>query len=147
MRFPRPTRRGHPQRTTTNLNLRSGSSAQTAKVATPPAGTAVQLVSCSSGWCKVSVPGADVQEMVEALVWEPDVLCDRLGALPFQRGAETTNVSGEAGTLPRVVEGFQTGRQEVGTGPLPVVGDGHVRQDRSSRRGAAESRPGVTKSC
>lgn len=48
---------GNTRQTTTNLNLRSGPSAQTAKVATLPAGTRVNLMSCARGWCKVEWNG------------------------------------------------------------------------------------------
>lgn len=46
-----------------------------------------------------SVPGADVQEMVEALVVNPQVVGNGLGALPFQRGEQAPDVSGEPGAL------------------------------------------------
>ncbi|WP_264775294.1 SH3 domain-containing protein [Deinococcus aetherius] len=48
---------GTTRHTTTSLNLRAGPSAQSAKVATLPSGTAVRLVSCSSGWCRVQWNG------------------------------------------------------------------------------------------
>ena len=43
--------------TTANLNLRAGPSADTAKVATLASGTKVALLSCGSGWCRVSTKG------------------------------------------------------------------------------------------
>lgn len=48
---------GRTRLTTTNLNLRAGPSAETAKVATLPADTRVQLLSCAAGWCQVSTGG------------------------------------------------------------------------------------------
>lgn len=56
---PRPiSGGGSTLRTTkTNLNLRAGPSAETAKVATLSAGTRVNLMGCGAGWCKVSTQG------------------------------------------------------------------------------------------
>ena len=48
---------GAVRATTANVNLRSGPSADTEKVATLASGTRVALLSCGSGWCKVSTKG------------------------------------------------------------------------------------------
>lgn len=45
------------RRTTTTLNLRSGPSAGTSKLATLPAGTPVTLGACAGGWCQVTWSG------------------------------------------------------------------------------------------
>lgn len=96
---------------------------------------------------RVRVPRADVQEVVEALIRQPEVLGDGFSALPFQWSEEAADVSGEASALLGVVKGFQTGRQKVGERPLPIVWDRHTYKDRSPQQGAAERRPRVTKSC
>lgn len=94
-----------------------------------------------------AVPGADGEEVMESLVGNADVLCDRFDAFAFEGSEEAAEVAWEAGTLLGVVQGFQTGSEEVGKGALPVAGNRHARQDRSEQDGAAESCPEVTKSC
>ncbi|RJF74494.1 SH3 domain-containing protein [Deinococcus cavernae] len=52
-----PPATDNTRRTTTNLNLRQGPSASSAKLATLKSGTRVNLLGCAASWCRVSVQG------------------------------------------------------------------------------------------
>lgn len=65
--------------------------------------------------------------MVETLVEAADVFTDGIDAFTFQWGQKASDVSGQADPLFGIGERLQTGRQEVGKGPLPVVWRRHVQ--------------------
>lgn len=56
------------------------------------------------------IPGADVQEVMEALVISPHVFGNGFRTLPFQQSEEAKKVPGQAGALRGVVKSFPTER-------------------------------------